>query len=261
MFLDIMGQNIQLVFLIFARVYALTRTAPLLSTQNIPSIARVSLCLMVSILIMDGVDYPIPDSWLAFALMLAGEAMIGIIIGLYMVIIFSAFQTAGQFFSLQMGFGASQVFDPMAQVSLPLMGQFFNLLAMLVFISGSGFQRIFQIGVFQSFRAFRAVDLAGLQEDLASFMLSGLIRLFGQALVIALPVVGTLFLISITMGLLAKAAPQMNLLMLGFPINIGVAFLMIYMATPLIVHAFAAVIDGAFLSLGGMLTAMWEAPR
>lgn len=209
---------------------------------------------MVSVLLLGWVEYPLPDTGLAYMLLVVGEAIVGIIMGLYLVIIFSAFQTAGQFFSLQMGFGASQVFDPLAMIELPLMGQFFNQVAMLVFVIVGGFQKTFQIGVYRSFHAMRAVDLVGIQEDLATFLLSGLVRLFAQAFVIALPVVGTLFLVSITMGLLAKAAPQMNLLMLGFPINIGVAFLMIFLALPLIVHAFSAVIDEAYNYLASMLT-------
>lgn len=257
MILNQVVMNIQVVFLIFARVFAVAQVAPLLSSQSIPRIARVALCLMVSVLLLGWVEYPLPDSGLAYMLLVVGESMVGIIMGLYLVIIFSAFQTSGQFFSLQMGFGASQVFDPLAMIELPLMGQFFNHVAMLVFVAVGGFQKIFQIGIYRSFQAMRAVDLVGVQEDLASFLLSGLVRLFAQALVIALPVVGTLFLMSITMGLLAKAAPQMNLLMLGFPINIGVAFLMIFLAFPLIVHAFAAVIEGAFSNLGSMITVLW----
>lgn len=260
MVLTQMVLNIQVLFLIFARVYAVMQTAPLLSSQTIPGIARVALSLMIAVLLLSWVEYPLPDSGLAYALLLVGEIVVGIIIGLYLVIIFSAFQTAGQFFSLQMGFGASQVFDPLAQIEVPLLGQFFNQIAMLVFVAVNGFQKTFQIGIYRSFQAMRAVDLVGAQEDIAGFLLSGLVRLFAQALVMALPVVGTLFLVSISMGLLAKAAPQMNLLMLGFPINIGVAFLMIFLAMPLIVYAFAEVIEASFESMGSMLNMFWSSP-
>ena len=57
---------------------------------------------------------------------------------------------------------------------------------------------------------------------------------------------GTCFLISISMGLLAKAAPQMNLLMLGFPIQITIAFVIMLGALPFIMEAFARVIEGSF---------------
>jgi len=67
---------------------------------------------------------------MAYALLLVGEAMIGLVMGFFLSIVYSAFTTAGQFFSLQIGFGASETYDPLAEVELPLMGQFLNLIAM-----------------------------------------------------------------------------------------------------------------------------------
>ena len=77
-------------------------------------------------------------------------------------------------------------------------------------------------------------------------MVSGLGRLLGQALVIAFPILGTLMLVYVTMGLLAKAAPQMNLLLLGFPIAISAAFLMLFLTLPFLMEAFSRVIDASF---------------
>ncbi len=73
-----------------------------------------------------------------YVLVVAGEVLIGLTLGFLLSMIFAVFQTAGQFFSLQMGFGASEVFDPLAQVELPLMGELLNLVALLVFISRLG---------------------------------------------------------------------------------------------------------------------------
>ena len=80
--------------------------------------------------------------------------------------------------------------------------------------------------------------------------------LFEQALIIAFPVLGVLLLISVSMGLLAKAAPQMNLLMLGFPIKISMAFLMLFLAMPFLMEAFNRVIDSSFYELMDFLSTM-----
>jgi flagellar biosynthetic protein FliR len=77
--------------------------------------------------------------------------------------------------------------------------------------------------------------------------------LFEQALIIAFPILGVLILISVSMGLLAKAAPQMNLLMLGFPIKISMAFVMLFLALPFIIEAFNRVIDSSFFELMNFL--------
>jgi len=239
----------QLFFLIFARIFALLAVAPLMNSSSIPNLARVSLALLTSFLVFPGVaasGYPIPQQGLQYALLILGEVLVGILTGFFLVLVFAVFQLAGQLFSLQMGFGASQVFDPLSQIQIPLVGQFLNIIGMLIFVTISGFQQLFMIGVARSFEALRAVDLVLIREDIALEIMSRLSRLFEQALIIAFPILGTLFLIYVGMGLLGKAAPQMNLLILGFPISIFVAFLLLMVAMPVLAEAFERVIGEGF---------------
>jgi flagellar biosynthesis protein FliR len=249
MVIETIATNAPLFFLIFVRIYALLRVSPITSSESIPGIARVAITFFTGFAVFPMVvasGYPIPSSVLAFILLAVGEAMIGIITALFLVIMFAVFQLAGQFFSLQMGFGASQVFDPLAQIEIPLVGQFLNMVAMMVFVMSSGLQKIFLYGVLGSFSAMRATDIAGARGDLFSLVASSLGGLFQQSLVLAFPILGTLFLLQITMGLFGKAAPQMNLLMLGFPAAIGLAFLIIFLILPFLVEAFDGIIDHAF---------------
>lgn len=239
----------QLFFLIFARIFALLAVSPLTNSSSIPNLARVSLALLASFLVFPGVfesGYPIPQQGLQYFLLILGEALVGILTGFFLVLVFAVFQLAGQLFSLQMGFGASQVFDPLSQIQIPLVGQFLNIIGMLIFVTISGFQQLFMIGVARSFEALRAVDLVLIREDIALEIMSRLSRLFEHALIIAFPILGTLFLIYVGMGLLGKAAPQMNLLILGFPISIFVAFLILMVAMPILAEAFERVINEGF---------------
>ncbi|MEW5816066.1 MAG: flagellar biosynthetic protein FliR [Spirochaetota bacterium] len=250
--LDAMAENSQLFLLIFVRIFALIQISPLLSSGSVPQIVKTGLTLFTAVSIFPWVKnlgYPIPANGLLYAALLFGEIMVGIIIGFFLVVIYSAFLVAGQFFSLQMGFGASEVFDPLAQVEIPIMGQFLNIVAMFVFIGIDGFQRIFLVGVFKSFQTIRALDLLTQKQHLLNMFVRSLSGLFEQALVISFPVLGTLFLVSIAMGLLAKAAPQMNLLMLGFPISIGVAFIVLFVTIPFIMEAFGKIVDISFTEL------------
>ena len=202
--------------------------------------------------------YPIPAGGLQYAALVLGEALVGIVIGFFLTVVFSAFQLSAQFFSLQMGFGASEVFDPLSQVEIPIMGQFLNLIAMYIFLTLSGFNKIFLVGIYQSFRAMRAVDLVMQRDFLFQMVFRSIGGLFEQALVVSFPILGTLFLIQVTMGLLAKAGPQMNLLTLGFPISIGVAYLVLIMTLPFIAEAFSKLIDGGFSDILGFLDQAWR---
>ncbi len=249
---DFLTQNIQLFTLIFVRIFALISIAPLLSSAGIPGIAKVGLAMFTGIVIFPWVaeqGYLIPDSGLAYGMLLIGEILIGLILGFMLTVIYSAFLLSGQLYSMQMGFGASQVYDPLAQIQIPLMGQFINLMAMFIFVLVGGFQKIFLMGVLRSFEAVKAVDLVNVREPILNLILRSMTILFEQALIIAFPILGVLLLISVSMGLLAKAAPQMNLLMLGFPIKISMAFLMLFLAMPFLLEAFNRVIDSSFYEL------------
>jgi hypothetical protein len=81
-------------------------------------------------------------------------------------------------------------------------------------------------------------------------------QLFAQSLTLALPIVGTLFLVSISMGLMAKAAPQMNLLSMGFPVNLLITFLLLVFVIPQLMESFAGMVDTSFSSLDGFFRGM-----
>ncbi len=249
MVLNAIARNAPLFLLIFVRIFALLRIAPITSSESIPSIARTAMVFFTSFAVFPAVlasGYPLPDTGMGFILLAVGEMLIGIITAFFLQMIFATVQLAGQFFSLQMGFGASQVFDPLAQIEIPLVGQLFNMVAMMIFVVSGGLQRIFLHGLMGSFEVMRATDLAGAGPDLVPMITGSLARLFEQSLILAFPILGILFTLQITMGLFGKAAPQMNLLMLGFPLAIGVAFVVMIMTMPFLVEGFEVVIDAAF---------------
>ncbi|MFA6505396.1 MAG: flagellar biosynthetic protein FliR [Treponemataceae bacterium] len=243
-------------FLVAARALALIETAPLLSSDATPQVAKIALAGFVAFLAYPSAPialWNVQPYSVDFALLVVGEVLIGIIIGFYLTIIFSAFSTAGQLFSLQMGFGASEVYDPLAQIENPLMGQYLNLIALFTFLSASGFRKLFLGGFMRSLQSISAVSLVTSREGFLNLLLSGLSRLFIDAIVISMPILGTLFLVSVGMGLLSKAAPQMNLLTEGFPISITVAFSLILITMPFLVESFVRVIDGGFFAIEGFL--------
>jgi len=246
-----------LFFIIAVRILAMIETAPLLSGDGVPQVAKVGLAGFAAAAVFPWVrdaGYPVPTDAGGYLGTIVGEAMIGIIIGFFLTMVFSAFTTAGQFFSLQMGFGASETYDPLAQLEIPLIGQFLNLIAMFVFVSTSGFQRLFLIGVRGSFQAIRAADLLSRRDDFMAYVAGSLGSLFQNSLVLAFPIFGTLLLVSVTTGLLSRAAPQINLLTEGFPISILVAFMLMTTAMPFMIEAFSGLVDGGFTTIAAILT-------
>ena len=226
--------------------------APLLSSDAIPQVAKIALAGFAAYATFSSAlvsEWVIAPFGLNFIFLVIGEAIIGIMIGFFLVIIFAAFSTAGQFFSLQMGFGASETFDPLAQVENPLLGQYLNLVAMLVFVTIDGFRDLFLGGFWRSLQSINVMSLVTGREHIVTMVMAGLSRLFFDALIIALPILGTLFLVSLTTGLISKASPQINILSEGFPISIMVSFTVIFAALPFMVEAFSRVIGSGFQML------------
>ena len=230
--------------------------APLLSSDAIPGVARGGLALFTAVLIFPWVKalgYNIPENVVDYFLVVAGEALIGVVLGFFLALIYSIFQVAGEFFAFQMGFSASSVFDPMAQIEVPLMGQYLNLVAMLVFVTIGGIKKIFISGIYGSFKALTVSELVAGKDFLGRLFIGALSKLFENALVISFPIVGTLFLVSVCLGLLAKAAPQMNLLMMGFPVAIGISFIFLVLLLPFLGDAAARLVEASFRELEGII--------
>ena len=145
-----------LFFLVCVRVFAMISTTPLLSTRAVPRIAKISLAGLIGFLVMPvayGSPLDVQGFNLDYALLVVGEALLGVLTGFFISIIFASFSTAGQFFSYQMGFGVSEVYDALAQIENPLMGQFLNFIAVLIFLLLKGFQTLFLGGVLRSFKS------------------------------------------------------------------------------------------------------------
>jgi flagellar biosynthetic protein FliR len=261
-------------FLLAARAFAMIQVAPLLSSEAIPQVVKFALAGFAAFAVMptaemffasngngivtlpggETTDLRFEPFSLRFVLLILGEGLIGIIIGFYMTIIFATFSTAGQFFSLQMGFGASETFDPIGQIENPLIGQYFNLVSMLIFLTIGGFHQLFLGGFWRSVQTINIISLVEGRESVLGMMTSGLSRLFLDAMVISTPILGTLFLTSLATGLISKAAPQINILSEGFPISITTAFVLIFAALPFMVEAFARVIDSGFGNIQTLYT-------
>lgn len=245
--------DFNLFVLIAVRVLAMIEVAPLLSGEGVPQVAKIGLAGFAAAVIFPSVKaagYPVSDDGFAYAFLVMGEAMIGLMMGFFLSIVYSAFTTAGQFFSLQMGFSASETFDPLSEVELPVMGQFLNLIAMFVFVSTSGFQKLFLVGVEGSFKAMKAVDLVTRRNDIIQYLVQATGALFQQSLILSMPVLGTLFIVTVAMGLMSKAAPQMNFMSEGFAITLTVTYVILLTSLPFMMQAFSHLIEASFDDLG-----------
>ena len=257
--LDNILANAPIYLLIAVRCLASLFTLPLFSTQSVSRVAKFALAGYLAFLLLPSAynaDYKLFVSefeifTLQYILLLVGEALIGIITGFFITILFATFSSAGQFFSFQMGLSAAEAYDSLSQVENPLMGQLLNLIAMLLFLQVNAFQQLFLKGFQMGFSSFNALTLINVDSrmELLKFLLTGLSNLFFNAMMIALPLVGSFFLVSVSMGILSKAAPQMNLLSEGIPLTMLLGFFLLTVCLPYMCDFFMHLFDVAFFNL------------
>jgi flagellar biosynthetic protein FliR len=238
--------------LVFARMMGLMLTSTFYESDSIINQVKLGLTFFVTAVMFPVVfdNIPeVPQDIVQYGLIAIGEGLIGATIGICITISFSVYQLAGQYFTVQMGLGASEVFDPMSQISLPLMGQYLYLVAIMVFLAIKGPLII----IYELYYSYGLVTIESLTNGVIINSPYGIVGIFSSmflvALRISLPIVASLLLVSISMGLLAKAAPQMNLLMIGFPISIGVSFAIIILLLPLFVEFVDNYMNETFNSL------------
>ncbi len=251
----------QIYLLIMVRIFAVLAIAPMFSSNIIPNTIKMSLAFITTAVMFPMVAntyVQAAPTVVEYIISIVNEALIGIFIGFLMSILFVAFQVMSSFFEVQMGFSISETIDPLTQASVAVMGQFQSLIAILIFFAIDG-QHLVIRTIYYSFKvlpvlseASKTVFTSGLQgvyERVIYYMSS----LFSVALSLALPVIFTLFLLTISLGLLAKAAPQMNVLMLGFPMQISLGMITYFLLTPILIKNFAFILQTMFSDISTLI--------
>lgn len=244
--------ELQIYLLIFARIVSLILVSPLFSNRNIPTIVKVTFALAISYLMLGVLKKELNYSLLGdvdFIMMALGEVVIGVSIGIFINAMWSVFSSAAQMFSVQMGLGAAQVYNPMTDDQSSVLSVLFDSIAVVIFFSGMGIYKFFVIGIRNSFLALKVSELINVKDGFLTLFMDVLSKFFVISLTLSLPILATLILVSISFGLISKAAPQMNLLMLGFPISLLIGFFVIFIFSNSIIETMNSIFDYIFNSL------------
>lgn len=225
-----------------ARIAALVAAAPVFGNIGIPRRAKVLLAVAITVAIAP-LAGPMPaiDPWSGPGLaVLAQQMLIGATMGLVMRVVFTVVDLAGELISLQMGLGFATFFDPQHGAHTPVIAQFLGLLTSLVFLALNG-HLLMLSALAESFRLMPVGEWApgrGVWLGLAQW--GGVV--FTTGLMLSLPVVVALLVTNVAIGILTRAAPQLNLFAIGFPVTILVGWVALALAlpytTPLLTQAF-----------------------
>ncbi|MCL2169431.1 MAG: flagellar biosynthetic protein FliR [Defluviitaleaceae bacterium] len=254
--------NVDVFMAVFIRMLGFFTVLPILSSGNLPMMARIFLSLGIAILAFVGniVTLPAYDPTLiGFAMLLMTEFLIGLLIGLAVMIIFTVFQFAGQLIDFQMGFGMANVMDPFTMTQIPVTGNFYFMVMSLMFVMTGALRHIIglMLGSFDSIALGQAFIFGN--ESLALTYLGIIIYYFVLGFRIGLPAVGTIMVINIILGILVKSVPQMNVFVIGMPIKVAIGLVIIFLTMPFLSDVFMDIMilirDGIEAIIGGMASA------
>ena len=231
--------------LIFVRTTAMIFFMPFLGARNVPRGFKIGLALFTSLILISMVKIDaaiISADLLALAAGIAAEIIIGFTIGLIAKLAFSALEMAGEIIGFQMGFSIVNVIDPQTSTHVPIIGQFHTILATLIFLSINA-HHLFIAAIAESFALVPPMRLALTQQ-----MMEGIVTLsrdmFILALRIAAPVIVALFITNIALAIVSKTMPQMNVMVVGFPITISGGLLIMVLSIPLFTNLVQRAFEG-----------------
>lgn len=240
------------------RFSVLAATLPLLDLRSVPALWRFGLagCFAATLApaVAAGIEPGLVDlSWRLLVVEAVRSLVVGALMGLTMNLVFTAVRYAGEVAGMQIGFAIVNAFDPMSNSQISIISQFYYLLAVLLFFT-TGAHHTLVGAMHQSCLAvppFGTLNAAGgAWELLREF--SGV---FTAGLRIAAPVALVLLLVSASMGVVVKTVPQINVLVVGFPIKIAVGLVTLGLSLVFFKDATMGLLDGLDDQLSRVLTA------
>ncbi|WP_027338706.1 flagellar biosynthetic protein FliR [Halonatronum saccharophilum] len=238
--------NIYILLLVLARVAGLFLVAPIFGSQALPHRIKIGLAFILALLLMPiipsgGIQLPGPI--LLISIQISVELFLGLTMGFILMLIFNAVQVGGQFIDVMMGFAMANVMDPQSGIQAPLIGQFKNILATLLFLSIDGHHYLLRLLA----DSFYIVEINQFSSS-SDFVLATL-RVIGDffplAFRLALPVMAVLFIVNLGFGLVARTVPQLNIFIVGMPVKIFVALTFL----AIILSNYLTSLEGIFMDI------------
>jgi flagellar biosynthetic protein FliR len=213
----------------FVRIGAFLMVMPLIGGSFVPTKVRLLLAVVLTAVLAP----IIPTMPNLDVLSVAGmvtmiqEIAIGVMMGFLVQLVFDAIALGGQVIGMSMGLGFAVFLDRARGVNIPVLGQLFLMLGMLIFLSLNGHLALIQL-LAESFHAW-PVSVAGFTQPILWDLLLWTGQMFVYAMKIALPAVTAILVVNLAFGVMSRAAPTLNLFAVGFPVAMLLGFAVVFL--------------------------------
>ncbi|MFT6624932.1 MAG: flagellar biosynthetic protein FliR [Cycloclasticus sp.] len=179
------------------------------------------------------------------------QILIGLIMGFVLQLVFSAVIFAGQGIAYSMGLGFASMVDPATGVSVPVISQFYLVLSTLLFLTLGGHLVLIEM-LIESFHTL-PIGIEGIERSDLWSVIAWSSRLFSAGLLMALPAMTSLLMVNIAFGVVTKAAPQLNIFAVGFPITLVLGALLMWLTVPSVMNNFTNLLVESYGVIGDFL--------
>ncbi len=237
----------------FIRVSGFLMAAPIIGTRTVPTRVRLVLALVLTgILVPVAAPAATIDPLAAEGLLTAShQLIIGAALGLVLRLMFFVFEFAGQLISQQCGLGFASLVDPQSGAQVPVLAHFYITIVTLLFFALDAHLVLIEL-LADSFRLL-PVGPQGITPNGAELIMSWTAELVAAGLLLALPVVVALLAINFALGVMARAAPQLNIFAVGFPVMIVFGMVLVLLSMDALLEFVVALFDDAFNVARAML--------
>lgn len=249
-------QNIDVFLLIVIRILGFFIILPILTATSIPAISKIGFSLFIAHLVFaSGVVGEIyyADSTAGYLFLMVKEFMVGFVLGYVVYIVFSVLYMAGQLIDYQIGFSMVNIFDPVSQIQVPIVGNLLYFVICAFAIQTGGFNS-FISAIFYSYQVISPGQAVIVGNSFLYTEIIQIILYFVETGVrIAFPIMGSILVLDVAMGLMVKTVPQMNVFVVGVPIKLLVGLTILYLIMPIIVTVYDMIYNEAYRELLKMM--------
>lgn len=214
--------KIDILLLVFVRFLGFFATTPIFGGRNTPVYSKIGFSLIISTLLLSNmptmtVNYD--NHIIGYGVLIIKELVVGMLFGFIVYLIFSVFYLAGQLIDYHVGFTMVSVMDPLSQIQVPVTGNLYYFIVLAVLLATNGHHSLIQ-ALFYSYEVLPIGKAIFSNNAIIGNYINIITNMFIIAVKISSPIIGTILILDVALGILARTVPQMNMFVIGLPLKI-----------------------------------------
>lgn len=226
--LTVLRDHLDYVFLLFIRISGLLISSPIFGRKNVPNVAKIGFCAVVTVVFMAGLEppavYPVYDRVPDYVLVVIRELGFGVAMGFVLTAMFNLTMTAGAIMDYQIGYSMASIYDYQNNAQTPISGSLFNIMMLLLFLMVNGHLKLIEI----IYRTVEAVPIGAAMTPPDILWIAGevMAKSLVLSVMVAMPILAAGIMMEVGMGAIIKTVPQLNMFVVGIPLKIIIGLIM-----------------------------------